>query len=110
MLNEIRPNLFGADHCAQRAWYTRARMTPPFPISWGPVVMSAHQNGHEVGRLLCDRLRTEIESLHRGLVRDEGSETCSFHTPPDNRFAFIYHAKSKPEIKIYFRGDPERPL
>ena len=68
--------------------------------------MSSHSIASSGSRSLCEQLEEalrssipEIDSVHR-------KHTCGFFRPNRNRFAYVFHNRSEPQIKVYLRGDP----
>lgn len=72
-----------------------------------------HHNGDPGGSALCDSLLLALQALDLSVERHEAPSTCSFRAERHASFAFAYHYKTDPHLKIYFRatsvgrsGDP----
>jgi hypothetical protein len=63
-----------------------------------------HHNGAPRGTALCDSLLLALTALDPSIVRHEAPSTCSFRAERHASFAFVYHYKTEPHLKIYFRA------
>lgn len=72
--------------------------------------MSNHSAAHDGSRLLCDGLVREMALLRPGITRSEAHGTCGCRHASSSHFAYIYHRKKEPELRIYFRCPPDMPL
>jgi hypothetical protein len=72
-----------------------------------------HHNGDPGGTALCDSLLLALKTLDPSVDRHEAPSTCSFRAERHASFAFVYHYKTDPHLKIYFRatsaGRPDEP-
>lgn len=63
-----------------------------------------HRSGDPKGCTLCDSLLHALKVLDPSVVRHEALSTCSFRAESHSSFAFAYHYKTDPHLKIYFRA------
>lgn len=68
--------------------------------------MSKHDDSHPEGQNCCDEIFASINGQFGNLVREKKT-SCGFYLKGGNRFAYIYHKKGHPGLRIYFRGDSE---
>jgi hypothetical protein len=65
--------------------------------------MSAHTSAHPGSKGLCEGLTTELARLQPGITRGETKGVCGLLHMPHSRFAYVYHVKTSPILRVYFR-------
>jgi len=72
--------------------------------------MSSHSSAQADSRSLCEELVRELASLQPGIIRSEKEGACGCRKGANSRFAYIYHFKRSPKIRVYFRRPADIPL
>src|SRR5437899_781566 len=69
--------------------------------------MSAHTEACSESRSLCDRLLSQLRAKIPELERSSTQGSCGLFRRGWTRFAYVYHAKTQPQIEIWCRGDAD---
>jgi predicted HNH restriction endonuclease len=78
--------------------------------------MGGHADGNRDGQATCDALLAELQRIGENVSRKSSTSMCAFHRAGGSNFAYIYHAKTKPRLDVYFpstaadRFDSEPPV
>lgn len=75
--------------------------------AYGGDMAVIHGDGHPIGQSYCDALRDQLNTRLGDINRRGSKSTCAFWQSQGNAFAHIYHKKGSPEVKVYFRTDPD---
>ena len=69
--------------------------------------MSSHVDGHPGGQATCDALLGALQAMSSDVVRKATASMCAFHHEGSANFAYLYHAKTKPRLDVYFPSTPD---
>jgi predicted HNH restriction endonuclease len=64
--------------------------------------MSDHASGHPDGQRACDDLLEALQAVVPGAERKHAKAMCAFHPPSRANFAYVYHAKTKSRLQVWF--------
>jgi hypothetical protein len=64
--------------------------------------MSDHASGHPDGRRACDELLDALQAVLPGTERKHAKAMCAFQPPFRANFAYVYHAKTKSRLQVWF--------
>lgn len=64
--------------------------------------MSDHASGHRQGQGNCNELLKALRALLPGVERKHAKAMCAFHLPTKANFAYVYHAKTKLRLHVWF--------
>lgn len=64
--------------------------------------MSDHASGHPDGQRACDELLEALRVLLPGTARKHAKAMCAFRLPAKANFAYVYHAKTKSRLQVWF--------
>ena len=67
--------------------------------------MSAHSKASPESQALCDRLVETLAQTAPDLQRSSTQVSCGLFRRGWTRFAYVYHAKTRPRVEIWCRGD-----
>lgn len=69
--------------------------------------MTSHETSHPESQKTCDTFLNLIRERLAGIQRKEAEKSCAFSHLESSKFIFLYHRKKTPEVRIYFRADPD---
>lgn len=69
--------------------------------------MTSHEDSHFESQTTCDALLSLMQERILGIDRKEAKNTCAIFHRTGNRFVFLYHRKNSPNLRIYFRAEPD---
>jgi hypothetical protein len=67
--------------------------------------MTAHTLASNESENLCDQLFAALQEVIPNLQRSSTKGSCGLYQEGSVRFAYVYHATSKPQIVVWCRGD-----
>lgn len=72
--------------------------------------MTSHEDSHIESQITCDTLLSLMQKQILDIERKEAKNTCAIFHQTGNRFLFLYHRKNSPNLRIYFRAEPNSDL
>lgn len=69
--------------------------------------MASHEDSHIESQITCDTLLSLMQKQILAIERKEAKNTCAISHQTGNRFVFLYHRKNSPNLRIYFRAEPD---
>ncbi|MEH1884325.1 HNH endonuclease [Nostoc sp.] len=72
--------------------------------------MTTHEDSHIESQITCDALLSLMQKQILDIERKEAKNTCAIFHQTGNRFVFLDHRKNSPNVRIYFRAEPDSEL
>ncbi len=69
--------------------------------------MTSHEDSHVESQIICDKLLSLMQKQILDIGRKKAKNTCAIFHQRGNRFVFLYHRKNSPNLRIYFRAEPD---
>jgi hypothetical protein len=70
----------------------------------GATDATAHAGGDAGSKALCDGLLRELSAINPSVRRKFAAKSCAFHFSDGPNFAYVYHRKRRPDLRVYVRA------
>jgi HNH endonuclease len=71
--------------------------------------MSNHDNGHVDSQIICEAILRGVQREIPDSCCKEATNVCAFSRAQEGGFAYLYHRKKGPQVRIYFAANPDEP-